>query len=108
MHRFLEDVQKSLEKHFSEYRIEFLIKTPKSLKAKVYLPDEYFIALRYNARNGRLDVALIKDEQRIFGCDNLKRWHFHPYENPLEHIHCDPPTVERIISDVKKYYEIDR
>jgi hypothetical protein len=108
MHRFLEDIQRSLGNNFSEYRIEYLIKTPKSLKAKIYLHDDYFIALRYNARNGRIDVALIKNNQRIFGYDNLKEWHFHPYDNPSEHIPCESPSIEKIISDIRKYYEMNK
>jgi hypothetical protein len=108
MHQFLDDIDKSLKKNFSGYRIEFLLKTPKSLKARVYLDDNCFIALRYNARNNRIDVALIKDERRIFGYDNLKQWHFHPYENPSGHIPCNPPSIEKMISDTKKYYEMDK
>lgn len=108
MSDFLDKVEKSLKKNFSKYRMEYLIKTPRSLKAKVHLEANYFIALRHNDRNGRIDVALIKDNQRIFGYDNLKQWHYHPYKNPSEHIHCDAPSIEKIISDAKKYYEIDR
>jgi hypothetical protein len=108
MHQFLDDIDKSLKKNFSEYRIEFLLKTPKSLKARVYLDDNCFIALRYNARNNRIDVALIKNDRRIFGYDNLKQWHFHPYENPSNHIPCSPPSIEKIFSDTKKYYEMDK
>jgi hypothetical protein len=108
MNQFLDDVEKSLKRHFSEYRIEFFINTPRSLKARVYLDDNYFIALRYNARNNRVDVALIKDDRRIFGYDNLKQWHFHPYENPSNRTHCNPPSIEKMISDTKKYYEMDK
>ena len=108
MQQFLDDIDKSLEKNFAEYRIEFLLKTPKSLKARVYLDDNCFISLRYNARNNRVDVALIKDNQRIFGYDNLKQWHFHPYKTPSEHIPCDPLSIEQMISDTKKYYEMEK
>lgn len=106
MERLLKDVEISLRKHFSGCRFEFLIKTPHSLKVKIHIDDDYFIALRYNARNGRFDAALIKDNQRIFGYDNLKQWHYHPYENPSEHIPCAEPSIEKIISDSRKYYEM--
>jgi hypothetical protein len=108
MQRFLDDIEKSIRKHFVGYRIEFLLKTSKSLKARVYINDNYFIAVRYNARNSRIDVALIKDSQRIFGYDNLKKWHYHPYGSPADHISCDQPSIEKIISDTKKYFEMDR
>ena len=105
---FLNNLQDALRKNFAEYRIEYLLKTPKSLKAKIYLSESYFIAVRYNARNGRVEVALIKDDQRIFGCDNLKEWHIHPYEDPSDHVPCAPPTIGKIIHDTKTNYELDR
>lgn len=108
MDDFLDKVEKSLEKNFPGYQIEFLIKTPKSLKARVHLKENYFIAIWHNVRNNRIDFALIKDNQRIFGYDNLKEWHYHPYKNPSEHIHCNPPSIDKIITDTKKYYEIDK
>ncbi|MCP5108236.1 MAG: hypothetical protein GY950_32925 [bacterium] len=53
MHRFLEEVHQSLQKKFPECRVEYLIKTPKSLKANVHLNGDYFIALRFNAKRLR-------------------------------------------------------
>ena len=108
METFLKNLKKSLKKNFSGYRIEYLIKTLQSLKANIYLEESYFIAVRYNARNGRVDIALICDNQRIFGYDNLKVWHLHPYEDPSRHDPCEPPPMDKILSDTKKYYEMDR
>jgi hypothetical protein len=48
--------------------------------------------------------GLIHNNQRIFGYDNLKEWHFHPYESPSEHILCDKPSIDKIISDIKVVY----
>ncbi|MCK4760924.1 MAG: hypothetical protein KAW12_01905 [Candidatus Aminicenantes bacterium] len=108
MERFLKELQESLKKNFTKYRVEFIISTPRSLKANIYLDDPYFIAVRYNARNGRIDTALIKDNRRVFGYDNLKSWHFHPFENPEEHVFCDAPSIEKMVSDTRKYFEIDK
>jgi hypothetical protein len=101
----LSGIKTSLKNHFTEYRIEFLIRTPKSLKANIYLDKNIFISLRYNARNERIDFALIKDNQRIFGYDNLKEWHYHPYERPSNHIQCNKPSIDKIFSDIKRAYE---
>jgi hypothetical protein len=106
--RFLNTLQKALDKDFEKYQIEYLLKTPKSLKARIHLSEEYFIAVRYNVRNGRIDVALIKNDQRIFGYDNLKEWHRHPYEEPSKHVPCRPPSIHTIISDTRKIYDMDR
>jgi hypothetical protein len=102
---FLSEVDASLKNHFTGYKIQFLIRTPKSLKANIHLDKDLFIALRYNARNERIDFALIHNNQRIFGYDNLKEWHSHPYENPSRHNICDKPSIDKIISDIRKVYE---
>ncbi|MFZ3091085.1 MAG: hypothetical protein WA240_10755 [Nitrospirota bacterium] len=102
---FLSEIKTPLKKYFAEYRFEFLLKTSKSLKANIYLRENLFIAVRYNARNERMDFALIQNNQRIFGYDNLKEWHYHPFENPDEHIPCDKPSMDKIFSDIRKVCE---
>ncbi len=102
---FLGEIATSLVKYFIKHKIEFVIRTPKSLKANIQLAKNLFIAVRYNARNDRIEFALIKDNQRIFGYDNLKEWHYHPYENPSDHIQCIKPSIDKIFSDIKKVYE---
>lgn len=103
---FLLEIRTSFKKHFKEHKIEVLMKTPKSIKANIHLKEDLFIALRFNARNGRMDFALIQNNQRIFGYDNLKEWHYHPYGNPSEHIPCDKPTVDKIVFGIKEICEI--
>ncbi len=97
---FLAEITTSLKKYFTEFKIEFSLRTPKSLKCNIYLEAGLFIAVRYNSRNERIDFALIQHNQRIFGYDNLKEWHCHPHENPSAHIPCDKPSIEKIISDI--------
>lgn len=108
MEKFLKNLENSLKIYFPGYSIDYLIQSLQSLKARIQLEGDYFIAVRYNARNSRTDVALVSNNQRIFGYDNLKKWHFHPYENPSMHVPCEPPSMEKIISDTKKYYEMDK
>lgn len=103
--KFLSEIKASLKRHFIFYKIEFLLRTPKSLKANIYLTESQFIALRYNARNERIDIALIQGNKRIFGYDNLKEWHYHPFENPDEHIPCGKPSIDKIFSDIRKIYD---
>ncbi len=105
---FLSEVKTCLKNHFKNFQIEILFKTPKSLKANIILDENLFIALRYNARNERTDFALIHNNQRIFGYDNLKKWHYHPFENPSRHIPCDKPSINKIISDIKEVFKTIR
>ncbi|NOX20148.1 MAG: hypothetical protein GXO99_02640 [Nitrospirae bacterium] len=99
---FFKEVIASIEKHFSDYQLEILFKTPKSLKANIHFGQNLFIAVRYNARNERIDFALIYKNQRVFGYDNLKEWHYHPFNNPSIHIPCKEPSIDRIISEIKE------
>ena len=108
MQQFLFNFESVMQNYFLDYHVETIVETPKSLQARIHLDSNCFLSLRHNERNNRTDVALIKNGQRIFGYDNLKTWHFHPYENPSEHIPCKPPSIEKMISEVKKYYEIDK
>lgn len=109
---FLSELEASLKKYFTEYKIEFFVRTSKSLKANIYLSHNLFIAVRYavryNVRNERIDFALIRNDQRIFGYDNLKEWHYHPYGSPSDHFPCNKPPIDKIISDIRevceKYY----
>ncbi|MGR3218247.1 MAG: hypothetical protein ACUZ8H_00330 [Candidatus Anammoxibacter sp.] len=102
---FMREVDASLQEHFKGYNIAFQIRTSKSLKANVHLEENLFIALRYNARNERIDFALIHNNKRVFGYDNLKEWHYHPYTNPAKHIFCESPSIDKIVSDIKEVYE---
>ncbi|MEW6409754.1 MAG: hypothetical protein AB1488_06540 [Nitrospirota bacterium] len=101
---FLSEITTSLKKHFVEYKIEFLLRTHRSLKCNIHFGENLFLAVRYNARNERMDFALIQNDQRIFGYDNLKEWHYHPYENPSGHIPCKEPSIDKIISDIRAIY----
>jgi len=103
---FFSEVTSLLKKHFKEFHIEVLIETSKSLKINIHLARNLFIAIRYNSRNGRMDFALIYHNKRIFGYDNLKEWHFHPYESPEEHIPCEKPSIEKILTEIKQICEI--
>jgi len=71
------------------------------LKIRVGLSEKTFINIFYNPKNDRTDFALIRNEQRIFGYDNLGGWHRHPAEDPRSHIPCDKPSVEQVFQEMK-------
>lgn len=98
---FIKELKIGLKKYFPGKDIQYLIKTTRSLKAHILLEKEVFIAVRYNARNERTDFALIYKKQRVLGYDNLKQWHFHPYDEPNSHIPCEKPSIEEVFSQMK-------
>lgn len=105
---FIEEVESEVKRQFKWHRLEILFRTDKSFKASIRLQKNVFIAVRFNARNERMDFALIKNGKRIFGYDNLKEWHYHPFSDPSRHIPCGQPSIAQIIADIKKNYDLSQ
>jgi hypothetical protein len=56
------------------------------VRIRAYLRDGSFIESFYNDMTGKTFYALITNGQRIFGADNTDNWHWHPFENPEDHL----------------------
>src|SRR4030067_488835 len=48
---------------------------------------------KYNAETNKYSFALISGNERIFGADNLRFWHIHPFEDPESHIETAPVSL---------------
>lgn len=59
------------------------------LKLRVHLGAALFVDVFFNAETGKTSFALIEDGRRIFGIDNTRRWHLHPFGSPERHWPCD-------------------
>jgi hypothetical protein len=53
---------------------------------KAVLGNDVFFNIFYNAETSKYSFALIKNSKRIYGADNTKNWHIHPFDNPDAHI----------------------
>ena len=71
------------------------------LKIRIELNKETLLDIFYNPKNDRTDFALIRNNRRIFGYDNLGGWHRHPVANPQGHEVCEEPTISKIFEEVK-------
>ena len=69
--------------------IELLLLDEPVLKLRVHLGTVAFVEIFFNAETGKTSFALIKDRQRIFGVDNTRGWHTHPFGNPESHHPCE-------------------
>lgn len=65
--------------------IEIQILDEPVVKIKAVVNDDVFINIFYNAETVKYSFALIKNGRRIFGADNARRWHIHPFDNPDNH-----------------------
>jgi hypothetical protein len=69
--------------------IEPLLLEEPILKLRVHLGASLFVDVFFNAETGKTSFALIKDRQRIFGADNTRGWHLHPFgSNSVRHDSC--------------------
>jgi len=103
--QFIEELEQSLKENFPFFEMRLLFHTENSFKANILLEKDSFISVRFNSRNGRMDFALIIKNQRKFGYDNLKKWHYHPVSNPDDHIFCEAPSIKKMINDIKEAYQ---
>lgn len=98
---FRTKVRNLAQKYFPEGKLESQEENPFRLKMRIILSSKLFIDLFYSKRTERIDFALIEEENRIYGIDNLHGWHHHPFGKVQQHQPIDEPTLEKIFSDIK-------
>jgi len=69
--------------------IEVLLLEEPVLKVRAYVEAFAFVEVFFNAETGKTSFALIKDRHRIFGADNTRGWHLHPFDSPESHCPCE-------------------
>ena len=55
------------------------------MKIKAVIDNDSFVSIFYNAETGKHSYTLLKHGKRLFGADNTRTWHIHPFENPDTH-----------------------
>jgi hypothetical protein len=73
------------------------------LKLRVHLGASLFVDVFFNADTGKTSFALIKDGQRIFGADNTRGWHLHPFGE--RHCPCDETSFASFLRQVEENQE---
>ena len=75
-----------------------------ALNLRVPLATGEFIDVFYNEISGTVAYALIKDRRRIYGADNTDGWHFHPFDDPHQHIPLlQPLTFAEFLTAVEEF-----
>jgi hypothetical protein len=67
---------------------------------RLSIGEVLFIAIYFNAMNERQSFSLVSGGRRIFGYDQVKTWHKHPFESPDEHVSCDEPSLNLIFGEL--------
>lgn len=86
---------------FSKYgfikSIEIQLLDEPVAKIRADIDADTFIVVFYNAETSRYSYVLIKDNKRIFGIDNARGWHIHPFENPESHLETNPVSLAEFL-----------
>lgn len=57
----------------------------------------------YNEWDGKVSFAWIVNGQRTFGADNAGGWHWHPREDPSQHIEAKREiTFQEFLAEIEK------
>lgn len=90
------------KRKFPDANITITEKRKITLEARIKVSEEVFIEVYYNMFSDKKSFALIRDGQRIFGYDNYKFWHVHPWNRVATHLPCEEPTIEKVFEEIKE------
>ena len=72
-------------------------------RLRLFLADDRFVAVYYNAQTGSISYAYIEGEQRLLGANNMKiGWHIHPYGQEATHVPSQPMSIEAFLCLLEK------
>jgi FPC/CPF motif-containing protein YcgG len=63
------------------------------------------LRITINEETQRTDYALIHKGRRVYGVDNLKGWHRHPFQAVEQHFPCPEPSVQEVFKKMKVIVE---
>jgi hypothetical protein len=70
---------------------------------RAYLTDESMLNVFYNHKTGKTSFVHIRDGKRVFGADSRNGWHWHPREDPSQHIPSDHAIAfEEFFREIEK------
>jgi hypothetical protein len=70
------------------------------LRDRIEVNDHTLIDVYHSAITNKTSYALVRKGRRVFGYDNFRGWHVHPYTNPDEHIACQEPTPDQVFREI--------
>ena len=95
---FLREIRSASARVWPNARFLSVEDLPFYHKLRIFLTQDLFVEIRANARNKRISYALVQNEKRIAGFDNLGAWHIHPFENPDAHRRVAAPSPKKVFA----------
>ena len=81
--------------------IEPLVLEEPVLKLRVHVGTYGFVEVFWNVETNKTSFALIRGGRRMFGADNTRGWHLHPFDDPDSHVPCAPMSLENFLRQVE-------
>ena len=105
-----EEIRQKLEEIAKKHGLKLrdIDATDVTLKARLIFGKSSYIQVYFNIKKNKFLLALIQNNQRIYGFDRLdENCHEHPFGNPKVHreVPCSEMDIEKFISKVKKFFK---
>ncbi|MBI4746236.1 MAG: hypothetical protein HY786_06815 [Deltaproteobacteria bacterium] len=97
-----EELYIALKRDFPSAKVEVDERRGIVIEARAHINQHIFIEVYANGMTGKRSFALISEGNRIAGYDNYRFWHCHPHGATNEHLPCDEPQIDSVISDFKE------
>lgn len=100
----IDNVEKQIYEIVSKFtfieKAETLLKTPNTLKIKLFITQTCFIQIYQNIQKDIKNYVVVSGNQRLFGRDcDAGTWHSHPVENPDTHDFSEDGAREVFLED---------
>jgi hypothetical protein len=99
---FRERVLAAIATHFPTARVSVQEKRTIVLEIRAQVEGDLLLDVYHNELTGKTSYTLVHREQRVFGYDNYRFWHYHPYGRPAEHVACEEPEIEVALAEVSR------
>lgn len=103
-HTFIALLTQAVRTGFPDALVDMTIVRHTRLKTRIDLEKGCHVDIFFREETQRIDYALICGGTRLFGLDNLKGWHYHPLEEPSQHIPCAAPTPAQALAQIRDVY----
>jgi hypothetical protein len=102
---FLDEVRRAARSVFPKAALDHTIIRLTHLRFRITINEDMLIDVYFNEETQRTDYALIHRGERVYGVDNLKGWHYHPFQAVEEHLPCLEPSVQQVFEKMKGIVE---
>ena len=97
---FLAELSLLSSYYFPTARLETVYRRSAMVSMRLIITPRLFVDIYFNTSTKRSDFSLILDSARVFGYDNLRTWHYHPFEAPNAHVGCPEPTLNVVFQEI--------